>query len=126
MAAKKQVTGVADEVTAYLQQSPATGQERYALVRSAVLARVGESRVSERLSYRMPTFFLAGKVLLHVGLWDEHLAIYPVPDSATDPALADDLAPYRRSKGTLPLPYADPWPAELVDRLVGAHLERLG
>lgn len=126
MAAKKQATGVTDEVTAYLQAAPAAGQERYALVRAAVLARAGEGRVSERLSYKMPTFFVDGKVLLHVGLWDEHLAVYPVPESESDPALADDLAPHRRSKGTLHFPYADDWPAELVDRLVEAHLERLG
>ena len=125
MAAKKQATGVAEAVTAYLQQAPATGHERYALVRAAVLARAGEGRVSERLSYRMPTFFVDGKVLLHVGLWDEHVAVYPVPESASDPALAADLGRYRKSKGTLHFPYADPWPAELVDRLVVAHLERL-
>ena len=125
MAAKKQATGVADEVTAYLQQAPTTGQERYALVRSAVLARAGEGRVSERLSYKMPTFFVDGRVLLHVGLWDEHLAIYPVPETETDAALDDDLAPHRKSKGTLHFPYADAWPADLVARLVAAHLERL-
>lgn len=125
MAAKKQATGVADEVTAYLQQSPAPGQQRYALVRTEVLAQAGEGRVAERLSYKMPTFFVDGRVLLHVGLWDEHLALYPVPDSATDAALADDLAPHRKSKGTLHFPYADAWPADLVARLVAAHLERL-
>ena len=126
MAAKKQASGVADEVTAYLLAAPPPGQQRYALVRSAVLARAGEERVGERLSYTMPTFFVDGKVLLHVGLWDEHVAVYPVPESASDPALAADLGPHRKSKGTLHFPYADPWPAELVDRLVAAHLERLG
>lgn len=124
MAAKKQVTGVAEEVTAYLQQSPTTGQERYALVRAEVLAQAGEGRVSERLSYKMPTFFVDGKVLLHVGLWTDHVATYPVPESAADVALADDLEPHRKSKGTLHFPYGDVWPADLVARLVAAHLER--
>jgi uncharacterized protein YdhG (YjbR/CyaY superfamily) len=123
MAAKK-VTGTADEVTAYLQQSPTDGQQRYALVRTEVLGQAGAERVGERLSYKMPTFFVDGRVLLHVGLWDEHLAIYPVPDSTTDAALADDLAPHRKSKGTLHFPYAEPWPAELIARIVAAHLER--
>lgn len=125
MAAKKQVTGTADEVTAYLQQSPTTGQQRYALVRAAVLAQAGEGRVGERLSYTMPTFFVDGRVLLHVGLWDEHLAIYPVPDSATDAALAGDLAPHRKSKGTLHFRYPEPWPTDIIARLVAAHLARL-
>src|SRR5690606_5610237 len=114
------------ETTAYLQQAPTDGQERYALVRSAILRHVGAERVGERLSYRMPSFFVDGRVLLHVGLWADHLAIYPVPEPTTDATLADDLEPYRKSKGTLHFRYADDWPADLVERVVVAHLERLG
>lgn len=124
MAAKKPVTGVADEVTAYLQQAPDEGQTRYARVRADVLSRAGEGRVSERLSYAMPTFFVDGKVLLHVGLWDEHLAIYPVPESQTDASLAADLTPHQKGKGTLHFRYTDGWPAALIGRVVAAHLER--
>lgn len=124
--AKKQVTGIAEETTAYLQQAPAEGTHGYALVRSAVLRQVSEDRVGERLSYRMPTFFVDGRVLLHVGLWADHLAIYPVPESTKDAGLAADLGPYRKSKGTLHFPYAEPWPPELVDRVIAAHLERIG
>jgi uncharacterized protein YdhG (YjbR/CyaY superfamily) len=123
--AKKQVSGIAAETTAYLQQAPTPGRERYALVRSAVLRQVSEDRVGERLSYSMPSFFVDGRVLLHVGLWADHLAIYPVPESTTDAALEAALEPYRKSKGTLHVPYADAWPADLVDRIVAAHLARL-
>lgn len=123
--AKKQVSGIAEETTAYLQQAPAQGRERYALVRDAVLRQVSAERVGERLSYKMPSFFVDGRVLLHVGLWADHLAIYPVPESASDATLDDDLEPYRKSKGTLHFRYADDWPADLVDRIVAAHLARL-
>ena len=123
--AKKQVSGIAEETTAYLQQAPAVGRERYALVRDAVLRQVSAERVGERLSYKMPSFFVDGRVLLHVGLWADHLAIYPVPESVNDAALDDDLEPYRKSKGTLHFRYADDWPADLVDRIVAAHLARL-
>lgn len=124
MAAKRSGEADAEAVTAYLEQAPSQGVERYALVRSAVLRQVSEERVGERLSYKMPSFFVDGRVLLHVGLWDEHLAIYPVPESTTDAALAADLAPHQKGKGTLHFPYAAPWPAELIDRIVAAHLER--
>lgn len=125
MAAKKEAAGVAEEVTAYLSQSPADGAKRYGLVRAAVLAQAGAGRVSERLSYTMPTFFVDGRVLLHVGLWEGHLAIYPVPEAASDQGLAADLTAHRKGKGTLHFPYADPWPTQLVARVVAAHLERL-
>lgn len=58
-------------------------------------------------------------------MWADHLAIYPVPESAADAALADDLEPHRKSKGTLHFAYGDEWPADLVARLVAAHLDRL-
>lgn len=122
---KKQVSGIAEETTAYLQQAPAQGAQWYALVRSAVLRHVSEDRVGERLSYKMPSFFVDGRVLLHVGLWEEHLAIYPAPDSTADTALEADLAPYQKGKGTLHFRYEDEWPAELIDRIVAAHLERM-
>lgn len=121
--AAKQATGVAEEVTAYVDGAPAEGRKGYERIRAIVSGSADQ--VSERLSYKMPTFFVGGKVLLHVGLWDEHLAVYPVPDSATDTALAADVEPYRKSKGTLHFRYADDWPAELVERVVAAHLERL-
>lgn len=111
-------------VRAYLEQSPPPGQDRYALIRSAVHAQLPPSRVSERLSYKMPTFFVDAKVLLHVGLWEEHLAIYPVPESGTDAALTEDLEPYRKGKGTLHFRYADDWPVELINRIVAAHIAR--
>jgi uncharacterized protein YdhG (YjbR/CyaY superfamily) len=123
--AKKQATGVAEEVAAYLSAAPAGSQARHALVRAEVLAQAGEGRVSERLSYGVPAFFVDGKVLLYVGLWTDHLAVYPVPESATDPGLDDDLAPHRKGKGTLHFPYAQDWPGPLIARLVAAHLERL-
>lgn len=123
MAANK-ATGVAEEVTAHLADAPAEGQARYERIRAIVQARAGTDRVSERLSYKMPTFFVDGTVLLHVGLWDEHLAIYPVPDSATDAALTADVESHRKGKGTLHFRYADEWPVELIERVVAAHLER--
>ena len=124
--AKKQVSGIAAETTAYLEQAPAPGRERYALVRAAVLRQVSEARVGERLSYRLPSYFVDGRVLLHVGLWADHLAIYPVPESPSDATLADDLQPFRKSTGTLHFRYADTWPGDLIDRIVAAHLARVG
>lgn len=126
MAAKQPASGVDEAVTAYLSTAPTSGRQRYARLRQVVHDRAGVDRVSERLSYRLPTFFVAGTRLLHVGLWEEHLPIYPVPDSAADPTLAAELEPYRMGKGTLHFRYDADWPAELIERIVAAHLARLG
>lgn len=129
-----QVSEQDEAVAAYLLAAPTAGQQAYARVRQEVIGQAGEERVSERLSYQMPTFFIgapgkasakSAKRLLHVGLWGEHLAIYPVPDSATDARLAADLDPHRKGKGTLHFPYEQEWPGELIARIVAAHLQRL-
>ena len=64
--AAKQATGVAEEVTAYVDGAPAEGRKGYERIRAIVSGSADQ--VSERLSYKMPTFFVGGKVLLHVGL----------------------------------------------------------
>lgn len=118
-------TGDDAGVTRYLSTAPQPGQDGYARIRVTVHNAAGADRVRERLSYKLPTFFVDGKRLLHVGLWGEHLAIYPVPDSKSDPQLATDLEPYRKGKGTLHFRYRDEWPEGLISRLVQAHLDRL-
>ena len=123
---KNKATGVAAEVTAYLNAAAPDGKAGYERLRELVRVQAGADRVSERLSYQIPTFFVDGKRLLHVGLWREYLAVYPIPDSEVDATLGEDLEPHRQGKGTLHFRYADPWPAELVERLVAAHLERVG
>jgi uncharacterized protein YdhG (YjbR/CyaY superfamily) len=81
----------------------------------------------ERLSYGIPTFFHAGRRVLHCAAWAEHLAIYPVPASpASDPGLGGELTAYVKGKGTLHFPYAVPLPVPLVARVVRAHLLRAG
>lgn len=126
MAAKKPVTGVDEAVVAYLSDASEQAQDRYAQVRQIVHAQSEGREVGEVISYRMPTFYLGGKRLLYVGLWDEHLALYPVPDSEADPRLVEDLEPYRKGKGTLHFRYRDVWPGELIARFVAAHVERIG
>lgn len=126
MAAKDAATGVDGGGVAYLSEAPEDGQQGYARIRALVHARAGERPVAERLSYKIPTFFVDGKRLLHVGVWGDYLAIYPIPVSTTDSALSEELARHVEGKGTLHFRYAEEWPGDLIERVVLAHVERLG
>lgn len=106
-----------DSVEDYLEAAPAEGRTAYARLREVVLAHAPEAEV--RFSYGIPTFFVGGRRLLHTATWQDHLAVYPPPPGV-------DVGSHLHGKGTIRLPYADPWPADLVEQVVVGHLHRIG
>ena len=78
--------------------------------------------VVETISYAMPTFVLDGQPLVHVAAWKKHVGLYPLPPMDDD--LAREVAPYRGAKDAMRLPYADPIPYDLVERVVAAMVRR--
>ncbi|GAA2095161.1 hypothetical protein GCM10009841_06100 [Microlunatus panaciterrae] len=72
----------------------------------------------ERISYAMPTVTLGGQDLLFYSGWKRHVGLYPVPSG--DEALARDLGSYRSGKGTLQFRLDQPFPDDLVRRVVAA------
>jgi uncharacterized protein YdhG (YjbR/CyaY superfamily) len=69
----------------------------------------------EKISYQMPVVTLGGKPLVHFAAWKHHLGLYPVPQG--DDALEPEIAPYRATKDTVRLPYAQPIPYALIGRI---------
>jgi uncharacterized protein YdhG (YjbR/CyaY superfamily) len=78
--------------------------------------------VAETISYRMPTFVLDGRPLVHVAAWKKHLGLYPLPPMDAD--LATRVEPYRGAKDAMQLRYDRPVPYDLVERVVAALLEQ--
>ncbi len=101
-------------VTAYIEAlSPET---RTALETVMGVARETLPGADEVIRYGIPTFQLAGRSVVHVGAWKEHLSVYPVPDG--DEPLAQDLRPWVAGRGTLRFPLAEPLPLPLIARVV--------
>ena len=75
--------------------------------------------VTEVVRYDLPTFQVGGRSRVHVAAWTRHVSVYPVP---SDPALADELAPYVAGKGTLKFSLSRPVPWETVDKVLRALL----
>ncbi|GHT50504.1 hypothetical protein AGMMS49982_05940 [Bacteroidia bacterium] len=71
--------------------------------------------VKEKISWGMPTFTLQ-KILVQFGGFKNHIGFFPGPDAIV--AFQDELAAYKTSKGTIQLPYKQPFPAELVKKIV--------
>lgn len=113
-----------DAVARYLERTSDAGRAAYGAVRDIVLRH--EPSATETLSYTMPTFVVGGVRLLHASAWKAHLAIYPLPDERDlDPEAVAALAAHSSGASTLKLPYTQPFPTDLVDAVVRAHLARV-
>ena len=73
-------------------------------------------RAEECISYQLPGFRLDGRLLVSFGAAAKHCAFYP--GSSPVEALADELAAYDTTKGTIRFPIDEPLPATLVRKLV--------
>lgn len=69
----------------------------------------------ERISYRMPTFYLQGN-LVHFAAHTRHIGFYPGPSAVE--AFSPDLAAFESSKGAIRFPIDRPLPLELIGRIV--------
>ena len=70
----------------------------------------------EAISYQMPTFKLNGKNLVHFAAWKDHIGFYPLPSGTA--AFQKELAPYKKSKGSVQFPLDRPIPYDLVAKIV--------
>lgn len=74
----------------------------------------------EKISYRMPAFFLDG-VLIYFAAFKQHIGVYPPVKG--DAKLMKDLAPYLGEKGNLKFPLDEPMPYGLIKRVVQARVK---
>lgn len=77
----------------------------------------------ETINYGIPTFTLNGN-LVHFSAYKHHIGFYPGSEAIL--AFADDLKPYKTSKGTVQLPLDQPMPYDLIKKITKYRVERTG
>ena len=77
------------------------------------------------ISYNMPAFRLDGKVVAGFAAFKNHLAYLPHSGSVFA-ELADDLASYEQTKGSLHFAVDKPLPKALVKKLITVRMRHLG
>jgi uncharacterized protein YdhG (YjbR/CyaY superfamily) len=110
MTDKKRFTTI-DE---YIAPFPGAIQAALEKVRQAIHHAAPDA--AETMSYGMPTFDLKGKHLVFFAGWKQHISLYPLP--AGDEAFQQELAHYKRAKGSIQFPLDKPIPYELVEHIV--------
>lgn len=81
-------------------------------VRAILRAALPEA--TERISWSMPTYW-KGRNIIHFAAAKKHLGIYPGDEAVV--AFAEELTDLEVSKGTIRIPYDQPLPAELIDKI---------
>jgi uncharacterized protein YdhG (YjbR/CyaY superfamily) len=105
-----------DEYLARLSDPKRSTLER---LRQTILELLPEAE--EGMSYRLPAFSLAGVTIAGFGAFKNHLSYFPHSGSVI-PALEEELAGYRTSRGTLQFPIDAALPSWLVERLIQVRI----
>ena len=113
----------ADPVEAYFAAAPEP-QRSTLLAMRATVARLlpGANQV---LSYGVPTFKVRGKGVAGLACYSAHCGYLPMSGSVTA-TLAEQLAGYSVTKGSVRVPADQPLPEELIEALVDTRLAELG
>ena len=109
-----------DSIDAYIAAQPDT--VRPLLERLREIIHKALPNAEEAISYGIPAFKLDGRPVIYFAGWKAHVSLYPaVGRVATE--LAQEIAPYKVSKGTLRFDLGKPIPARLVTRIVKIRAE---
>lgn len=111
----------ASTIDEYIAEFPEDTQRLLEEMRALVRAVAPDA--TETISYAIPTFDLNGKHLVHFAGYAKHIGFYPVPSAMT--AFKDELAPYRRGKGSAQFPLDQPLPSDLITRIVAFRLNEV-
>ena len=97
-----------------------SGRTRELLEELRAAIRAAAPEATERISYRMPTFFLEGN-LVHFAAFKGHIGFYPTPSGIE--GFEAELAKYESGKGSVRFPLDEPLPLDLVRRIVLRRVE---
>ncbi len=75
---------------------------------------------AEKISYRMPTFYLNGN-LVHFAAYSKHIGFYPTPSGITN--FKKELANFKHAKGSIQFPIEDPLPLDLITKIVNFRVK---
>lgn len=111
------------DIDAYLADLAEPQRRTLGRLRADILALLPEAQ--ECISYGMPAFRIEGRVIAGFAAFKKHLSYLPHSGSVL-PALADDLADYTMTKGSLHFPLDRPLPRALVSKLISTRLRQAG
>lgn len=77
----------------------------------------------ETIKYRMPTFVLDGKNLVHFAAFKYHIGFYPTPSGIK--RFKHELAGYKSAKGSVQFPLDTPIPFRLIEKIAAFRVKEV-
>jgi uncharacterized protein YdhG (YjbR/CyaY superfamily) len=102
-----------ETIDEYIQGFPDNVQDKLRELRQLIHEIAPEAQ--EKISYRIPTFYLNGN-LVHFAAFAKHIGFYPTSSGISK--FKSELSRYKTSKGTVQFPIEDPLPVELIRNIV--------
>ncbi len=97
----------------YIDARPALVRKKLAQLRRIVKEEASDAE--ERLSYRMPAYFLNGNVV-YFAAHSNHIGFYP--GAAAVATFKKNISKYKNAKGSIQFPIAEPLPMDLIRTIV--------
>ena len=104
---------IATTIDDYIASHAPEIQTRLSAMRATIRKHAPEAE--ERISYRIPTFYLGGN-LVHFAAFARHVGFYPGASGIA--AFQKALARYKSARGSVQFPHTEPLPLELVADIV--------
>src|SRR5580765_1749666 len=107
-------------ISEYIASVPPKARKSLRQIRGAI--RKAAPGITERISYRIPTFDLDGKYLLYMAAFKDHVSIYPVTASMMA-RYGEQLGPHRSGAGTLRFGLGERLPLGLITRIARLRVQ---
>jgi uncharacterized protein YdhG (YjbR/CyaY superfamily) len=107
-------------VSEYIASASPDARKALRQIRSAI--RKAAPGITERISYRIPTFDLDGTYLLYMAAFKDHVSIYPATPSMMA-SYGPQLQRYRAGAGTLRFTLAESLPLTLITKLAKLRVQ---
>jgi uncharacterized protein YdhG (YjbR/CyaY superfamily) len=102
----------------YIEGAPDEARPHLTELRRIVRAAAPDA--SEKISYGMPTYDIAGRRLLHIAAAKKHVAVYALVH--VDAAVPPELARYVDHRSTLQFRFDQPLPEQALAAQIGRKL----
>ncbi|MBS3971464.1 MAG: DUF1801 domain-containing protein [Erysipelotrichia bacterium] len=103
----------------YLQSQPVENHAFIQELHKTIMSWVPECEFS--ISYQIPTYKKDSKLLIHFHVYKNHIGLYPGPQTILKHH--HELSGYRSSKGAIQIPRSEPFPYELLKKLIMTNLK---
>lgn len=109
----------AESIDDYIAAFPPKVRTRLNAIRRTIRKHAPEA--TEKISYRIPTFYLNGN-LVHFAGYEHHVGFYP--GAAGIAKFRGAIKGYKSAKGSVQFPHDEPLPLELVADIVDFRVEQ--